>query len=278
MFVFPLAPLLLCAFALNSPAATVVGNLTDISLQSFNTKLIFTPTNEVQIGGAGLSAGPPKILDTTSGAFSISLDTGDYTVSLPMVPSRRPFLISVFATNGAINITNIISPLPVYPTNNPNWTVKATTWDTGPAVLNTKLHVAGSLTKLLSTNSGAVTITLSNSVAARALDNANIHIGEDGACTFGSLGVPFSIDAGGNFSRLSVGGGGQITLSGDGSFSMAGGGFTADTAGNLTATSLTASGDIEVTDTAKGVILKSPGGTRYRIKVADDGTLSTEAL
>ena len=85
MFVLTVASLLLCASALNSPAATVIGNLTDISLQSFNTKLIFTPTNEVQIGGAGLSAGPPKILDTTSGAFSIALETGDYTVSLPMV-------------------------------------------------------------------------------------------------------------------------------------------------------------------------------------------------
>ena len=260
------------------PAATVVGNLTDISLAPFNTKMIFTPTNEVQIGGAGLSAGPPKILDTTSGAFSIALDTGDYAVSLPMVPSRRPFLISVFATNGTINITNIISPLPVYPTNNPNWTVKATTWDTGPAVLNTKMHVAGSLTKLLSTNSGTVTITLSNNATAKALDNANIHIGEDGACTFGILGVPFSIDSGGSFSRLSVGGSGEITLSADGSFSMASGGFTGSTAGNLSANSFTASGDIEITDTAKGVILKSPEGTRYRIKVANDGTLSTDVV
>ena len=70
---------------------------------------------------------------------------------------------------------------------------------------------------------------------------------------------------------MTVGGGGEITLSGDGSFSFSGGGITGDTAGNLTA-----SGDIEITDTAKGVILKSLGGTRYRIKVADDGTLSTE--
>ena len=108
---------------------------------------------------------------------------------------------------------------------------------------------------------------------ARALCLWIIHIGEDGACTFGLLGVPFSIDAGGNFSRLSIGGGGQITLSGDGSFSFSGGGFSGDTVGNLTT-----SGDIEITDTAKGVILKSPGGTRYRIKVADDGTLSTEVV
>jgi len=253
-------------------AATV----TDISLAPFNTKMIFTPTNEVQIGGAGLSAGPPKILDTTSGAFSITLEKGDYTVSLPMVPSRRPFLISVFATNGAINITNIISPLPIYPTNNPNWTVKATTWDTGPGTLNTKIQVAGSLSKLLSTNAGAVTLTLSNSASASNLDNANVHIGLDGTCTFALQGVPLNINAAGNFDRLSIGDGGEQALSGDGSFSLASGGFTSDTAGNLTGRSFTTPNDIEVTDTAKGIILKSPDGTRYRIKVSNAGTLSTE--
>ncbi len=36
--------------------------------------------------------------------------------------------------------------------------------------------------------------------------------------------------------------------------------------------------DIEVTDTAKGVILKSADGTRYRLKVGNDGALSTEAV
>src|ERR1043166_310407 len=150
----------LCVSALNSPSATVVGNLTDISLNALNTKLIFTPTNEVQIGGAGLIAGPPKILDTTAGAFSITLDPGDYPVSLPAIPYRRPFLISVFATNGTINITNIISALPPVPAN-ANYT-------------------------------------------ARALDNANIHIGTDGSCGFALLGTPFHINAAGNFDRLSV--------------------------------------------------------------------------
>lgn len=37
-------------------------------------------------------------------------------------------------------------------------------------------------------------------------------------------------------------------------------------------------GDIEVTDNTKGVILKSPNGSRFRLEVANDGTLSTEAL
>ena len=40
----------------------------------------------------------------------------------------------------------------------------------------------------------------------------------------------------------------------------------------------TFAGDIETTTAAKGVILKSPNGTRYRLTVANDGTLSTSAV
>jgi hypothetical protein len=37
-------------------------------------------------------------------------------------------------------------------------------------------------------------------------------------------------------------------------------------------------GDIEVTDSASGIILKSPNGTRYRVTVSDLGILSTASL
>lgn len=36
--------------------------------------------------------------------------------------------------------------------------------------------------------------------------------------------------------------------------------------------------DIEITDTTKGIILKSPDGTRYRITVANGGTLNVNAI
>ena len=36
--------------------------------------------------------------------------------------------------------------------------------------------------------------------------------------------------------------------------------------------------DIEVTDATKGVILKSANGTRFRITIADDGSLTTTAV
>lgn len=53
----------------------------------------------------------------------------------------------------------------------------------------------------------------------------------------------------------------------------------ASIAGAITdVTTLTASSDIEVTDKTKGIILASPNGSRFRLEVANDGTLSTEAL
>src|SRR5882672_11395063 len=90
-------------------AATVTGNLTDISIQPLDTKLLFTPGTNVLLTGTSLSAGPPKMIDTTAGAFSLALEAGDYTVSLPAIPSRAPFRISVFATNGTVNISNLLS-------------------------------------------------------------------------------------------------------------------------------------------------------------------------
>ena len=42
--------------------------------------------------------------------------------------------------------------------------------------------------------------------------------------------------------------------------------------------SFTSSGDITCSDNSKGVVLKSPDGTSYRLSVANDGTLSTSAV
>jgi len=64
--------------------------------------------------------------------------------------------------------------------------------------------------------------------------NAAGNINFAGAATFGLLGVPFTIDAGGNFSRISIGSGGETSINGDGSGTTSGGGITWDTAGNIT--------------------------------------------
>lgn len=41
--------------------------------------------------------------------------------------------------------------------------------------------------------------------------------------------------------------------------------------------SISATGDVEISDPTAGVILTSPNGSRFRLTVGDDGTLSTEA-
>jgi hypothetical protein len=153
--------LLLTAFSLH--AATVTGYLTDITVGALNTKLTFAPTNDVLVTPSGLSAGPPKVIETASGSFSLTLEAGDYTVSLPLIPWRRPFGIAVPSTNGTLNITNLLTNPHTYTyTNNLSYTVKATTYDSGPDVLDAKIAVAGTLKKLLATNAGAVSVVLSN--------------------------------------------------------------------------------------------------------------------
>src|SRR5436190_22649908 len=87
---------------------TVFGDLKDISIQGLNTKLMFAPTNEVLLVPSGLSAGPPKIIATVNGAFSVILEPGDYTVSLPLITWRHPFCISVFDSASPVNITNLL--------------------------------------------------------------------------------------------------------------------------------------------------------------------------
>jgi hypothetical protein len=128
----------------NLQPATVIGNLSDISLQPLDTRISFAPTNQVLVTGAGLSAGPPRILQTVNGSFSIVLDAGDYTVSLPLLGWRKPFIISVMNTNGTVNITNLPMsyPFPDHPLSHAN-ALAITAWSTNIAtsLLDTPLSI-----------------------------------------------------------------------------------------------------------------------------------------
>jgi len=146
--------LLLQSAICNLQSAIVTGSLHDISVQGLNTKLMFSPTNEVLLTGAGLSAGPPKIVATANGSFSVPLEAGDYTVSLPLITWRHPFTISVPETSGTVNITNLLNtPLTytytnrVYPPLHVN-TAQVIAWSTnGTSTLldSTATISAGSL-------------------------------------------------------------------------------------------------------------------------------------
>ena len=51
------------------------------------------------------------------------------------------------------------------------------------------------------------------------------------------------------------------------------------TTGNITVTSpLSTNQDVEITDATKGIILKSPNGTKYRVTVSDAGELTTNLI
>ena len=67
--------------------------------------------------------------------------------------------------------------------------------------------------------------------------------------------------------------GAEVTIKREGSTKLATSSAGIDVTGTITASS-----DIEVSDKTKGIILKSPDGSRFRLEVANDGTLSTEAL
>jgi hypothetical protein len=108
-------------------AATVTGSAHDISNQGLNSKLLFTPATNVLLTANGLSAGPPTTIDAVNGQFTLVLEAGDYTVSFPLIPWRKPFTISVFETNDTVNITNLLSAPNTYTyTNNLNWRTSGT--------------------------------------------------------------------------------------------------------------------------------------------------------
>jgi hypothetical protein len=145
-------------------AATIIGNLNDISQQSLDTRISFAPTNQVLVTGNGLSVGPPRIIDSVNGAFSIVLEAGDYTVSMPLLGWRKPFVISVMNTNGTVNITNLPITYP-FPDHHP-------------------LHVNAAAVSAWSTNVGKSLLDATMTIPAGSLRSRNI----------------FSIEAFGSFS------------------------------------------------------------------------------
>src|SRR5262249_23573090 len=152
-------------------------------------------------------------------------------------------------------------------TNNFNCTVRVTPDDTTPDVLDAKIGVAGSMNKLFEINGGAVTLILSNSITGdgSALTGLN-------ASELASGIVP---DARLTGAVPSLGG---LTVTGDttidgATFSLVNGasasfsGVTAiDTSG-----AVSSGADITITESSAGIVLKSPNGTYYRIKVDDAG-------
>lgn len=70
---------------------------------------------------------------------------------------------------------------------------------------------------------------------------------------------------------------GKITLNVDGSASFANGLFVINQLGSITPAAMQTAGDIEISNTASGIILTAPDASQWRIKVDNAGNLGTEA-
>ncbi len=110
-----------------------------------------------------------------------------------------------------------------------------------------------------------LTFIQNNATAFSQSVNFGANIAAFGTATFSNNSVG-SDPLGNFFANSFLVGVGVIELFGDGHAVFANGVII-----------MAATGDIEITDTTKGLILKSPNGTRYRIKVDNAGNLGTVA-
>ncbi len=121
------------------------------------------------------------------------------------------------------------------------------------------------LVALVEANAAAfakTSVSFANTIVASVLNAASAVNVNSGAITLGAGGDIFA--------------NGQITI-GAAVIILAPNGDVTAVGSLLVGGFITSPADIEVTDTASGFVLKSPNGTRYRIKVDDGGQLGTEA-
>ena len=85
-----------------------------------------------------------------------------------------------------------------------------------------------------------------------------------------------SVKADGNIALGNISGVARLQHEGSGQLKMLSSGDS--TIATFTSTGSTFPSDIETTSSSKGLILKSPDGTRYRVTVANGGTLSVSAV
>ena len=88
--------------------------------------------------------------------------------------------------------------------------------------------------------------------------------------------VTGSVKADGNVALGNISGVARLQHEGSGQLKMLSSGDS--NIATFTSTGSTYPSDIETTSSSKGLILKSPDGTRYRVTVANGGTLSVSAL
>jgi hypothetical protein len=191
--------------------------------------------------------------------------------------------------------------------------VNGTLRTTGQAYFNSNVTITGSATMAGGTMTGNLEINTDRAVYNASYfgtstastrskirfygTDATYAIGMQNNCTYGGLGNTWAMTF--QFSNANNRG----FWWGDSSHSQAQGAMALTTDGNLTVASrirvgygesdtttpatyaldatgevAVTSGDVELTTASKGIILKSPNGTRYRVNINDSGELTTSAV
>jgi hypothetical protein len=180
---------LLCLLVLNfqTYAATVTWSPVEITGAALSCRMYFVPTNIALNSGNNLNLGQPK--NIAAGTTNTTLLAGDYTVSSPDAPFRRPFLIAVPDDANTYSINALRNPPVTYTytnrlsisglvlsgtgttfvTNNaglPNETVTISASAGGGSTINTNPFV-------LTNDTRALVLTNSNNLLGAASVNFN---------------------------------------------------------------------------------------------------------
>jgi hypothetical protein len=224
----------------------------------------------IHAAGRGTGSAPGgsyKIQTAPAGSSGSSLNT---LVDRVVVSSA-----GVVSVTGSVTVTGAVqtgAELKVMSASPLLWFVDTTATDTGFFVYCD----AGKLRIAASTDAGSVTST------AMTVDRSNGHVGFGTTSPTSRLhvvGGDLRIQSAAPFIWLT-----DTTTADTGFFIYCDGGIlriaSATDAGGVTAQLVAidrTAGDVEVVTADKGLILKSPDGTRYRIKVANGGTINISA-
>lgn len=146
--------------ALRVQAATITGNLLDITGSAVDMELTFRPMTPPFASGLNTVVRGSKRVTSSGGAFTVVLLQGDYQVS----SSRLNGYIAVPTGSGTYNINSVWSRYFSFLAT--NYIASVTAADTTPSYLADKI-LAGSGTTIVTNNAGAnETLTLSSSATS----------------------------------------------------------------------------------------------------------------
>ncbi len=256
----------------DSGNAVVAGTITGANLSGTNTgdqplgsRTITGTTNQVTVtNGNGVSGNPTLSLPsaiTTPGSLTITGNNSPQADSTYTLGTSSLYWSNTYTDRLYLNSTAYL-----------DGATAGIIGVTGGLIINGQTEIGGGLVVLLEPESATKTWSIINKASlslytnssdnyTRYLDIASIgdQVADAGGGAIRFVTNPFGSNIG--VARMFISQNGNVGVG------------TTSPVSRLTVTG----GDAEITDTTKGVILKSPDGTRYRITVANGGTLTITA-